>query len=189
MVLFVPIAIAGFIVRIFLFLYLYWYFCECIRDSAAGGIRAPETMANTPGLGEILWQFFRTVFCLCVFIAPAVFYFQHVGKIDTIFWALSACAIFFLPIALLAVVMFDSLSGLNPVLLIGSILSTFLPYCAMIAAFITFSFLIPHYLPEAVDSPITAFLCYCVGIYLLIVTAHLLGWFYCRYQNELNWEA
>lgn len=189
MVFFVPIAFAGFILKIVLFLYLYWYFCECIRDSAAGGIRAPETVAITPGLGEIIWQFVRVAVCLLVFIAPPVLYYLNTGETNTIFGVLVVYAILFLPMALLAVVMFDSFSGLNPVLLVGSILSTFLPYCAMIAAFITLSFLIPHYLPETVGSPVLAFLFYCVGIYLLIVTAHLLGWFYCRYQNELNWEV
>jgi hypothetical protein len=42
------IGIPGLIVKIIIGGYVYWYFGECIRDSAAGGVRAPETMAKTP---------------------------------------------------------------------------------------------------------------------------------------------
>ena len=35
-------------------LYVNWYIAECIRDSAAGGIRAVDTTASTPGFGELL---------------------------------------------------------------------------------------------------------------------------------------
>jgi len=43
-------AICGFLIKIVLYLYFYWYFCECVQDSALGGIRAPETMGIAPGL-------------------------------------------------------------------------------------------------------------------------------------------
>lgn len=189
LVLSIPISIAGFLVGILLYLYLYWFFYECIRDSATGGVRAPETIANTPGLGEMFWQWLRTICCLFVFVAPMLIYYQYTNQTDTIFWALLAYAIIFFPMALLAVVMFDSLSGLNPILLIGSILSTFLPYCAMIAAFVTAGLLIAHSVPETDGSPVLRFIFRCVNVYLLIVVAHLLGWFYWRYEDKLNWEV
>ncbi len=188
-VLFAVIAIVGFLVRILLYLYLYWYFCECIRDSAAGGVRAPETLAYTPGLGDMLWQWLRILGCLLVFFAPMLIYYRHTKQTDTVFWALLGYAVFFFPMGLLAVVMFDSLRGLSPILLIGSIFNTFLPYCAMVLAFVSAGFLIVQERPNTRGSPVLSFIVYCTGIYLAMVVAHLLGWFYHRYEQELKWEV
>jgi predicted RNA-binding Zn-ribbon protein involved in translation (DUF1610 family) len=189
LVLTLPISIVGFLVSILLYLYLYWFFYECIRDSSTGGVRAPETIANTPGFGEMFWQWLRTICCLLVFIAPVLIYYLYTERSDTVFWVLLVYAVIFFPMALLAVAMFDSISGLNPVLLIGSILSTFLPYCAMIAAFVTVGFLLVNNIPETDNSSVLKFVLRCVNVYLLIVVAHLLGRFYWRYQDKLNWEV
>lgn len=188
-VLLVPIAIIGIIVRLLLYLYLYWYFCECIRDSAAGGVRAPETLASTPGLLDLLWQWFRTVICLAVFALPMLIYYKYTKQTDTVFWALLAFGVFFLPMGLLSVVMFDSLRGLNPIMLIGSIFSTFLPYGAMIVAFGLAGFLIAEKAPDTKGSTILPFILQSVIVYLIVVVAHLLGWFYHRYEQQLNWDV
>ena len=152
-------------------------------------MRAPETLANTPGLGELLWQWFRTVICLAVFAAPTLIYYGYTKQTDTVFWALLACGLFFFPMCLLAVVLFDSFSGLNPILLIGSIFSTFLPYFAMIVVFGSAVFLFIEKAPDTGNSPVPAFVLQCVRIYLVLVVAHLLGWFFHRYEQELNWEV
>jgi DNA-directed RNA polymerase subunit RPC12/RpoP len=183
------LSVAGFLVCIILFLYLYWYFCECIHDSAAGGVRAPETIAKTPGFGEMFRRWLRAAFCLVAFFGPVLIYYWYSRQTDAVFWILLSCAIIFFPMALLAVVMFGSLYGLNPILLISSILRSFLPYCAMIAAFLSSVVLIAVNLPDIYDSYILAFIFCCVIVYLLIVVAHLLGWFYRRYQDKLKWEV
>jgi len=189
LVLAVPVSMIGMIIRLLLSLYLYWYFCECIRDSAAGGVRAPETVGATPGLGDLLWQWFRTFVCLVIFGAPTLIYYARVQQIDSVFWALLAAGVFVFPMALLAVVMFDSFAGLNPILLVGSVFSTFLPYCAMIAVFVLLVFLVVQEAPLIQVSAILFFTVKCVGIYLLLIVAHLLGWFYHRYEQKLNWEV
>jgi DNA-directed RNA polymerase subunit RPC12/RpoP len=189
LVLAVPVSIIGMITRLLLSLYLYWYFCECIRDSAAGGVRAPETVGATPGLGDLLWQWFRTFVCLVVSAAPTLIYYAHVRQIDSVFWALLAVGVFVFPMALLAVVMFDSFAGLSPILLVGSVFSTFLPYCAMIAIFALLVVLIVQETPVIQGSAILSFTIRCVGVYLVLVVAHLLGWFYHRYEQKLNWDV
>lgn len=48
------------ILYIFLIGYFFFYFSECIRDSAAGEIRAPETLDSTlvrVGYGVAPWRF------------------------------------------------------------------------------------------------------------------------------------
>lgn len=182
-------AIIGFIVDILLTLYMYWYICECIRDSAAGGIRAPETISTTPGLGDMLLQLIRILACLVFFAAPVLIYAHYAHKADFIFWLLLACAVLFFPMGLLAVVMFDSISGLNPILLIGSIFSTFFQYCGLVLLFYGLGVLSVKIMSILRQSWVLAYISSILFIYLLMVTAHLLGRFYWRYQERLNWEV
>ena len=183
------ILIPGFFINLVIGLYFFWYLAECIRDSAAGGIRAPETLGNAPGVGDMFWQMLRIVGCYIVFAGPPGLYYLNTHRTDTIFWSLLAYAVFFFPMGLLTVVMFDSLRGLNPIVLIGSIFSTCLPYFAMIVVFVSVFLLILEKMPDTQGSPVLAFIVQCVGIYMAIVVAHLLGWFYHRYEQELNWEV
>ena len=183
---------ASFIMWIFeavVFLYMFWYLAECVRSSAAGWIRAPETAAITPGLAEILWQVFKIVLCLILFFGPAAVYFFNVRQADRKFFAILSAGTFLFPMALLSVIMFDSLSGLNPLVIIGSILSTFFGYIllAVFAVAFAWSFLkiVMYDARFAALEWITA----AISIYLLMVGAHILGRFYYRYERKLNWEV
>jgi len=184
----VPVVIVGIAVRIILWLYFYWYFCECIRESAAGQLRAPETIGSVPGFGDMLRQLLRLLGCLAVFFAPVLIYFQRDRTADAVFWSLLGYAVFFFPMAILAVVMFDSVRGLNPVLLIGSIFSTFFQYCGLVL-FIAAGVFVLLSLPITREALISRFILHCVCIYLALVAAHLLGRFYWRYQEKLNWAV
>jgi len=187
-------AVCGFLIKIFLLLYFYWYFCVCIQDSALGGIRTPETIGITPGLGEIFWQLVRAVVCLCVFLAPAIIYFRHTGNKDLIFWSLLGYAVFFFPMGLLAIIIFDSFNGLNPKVLFGSILSTLLPYCGLVLFYYALCyvpFLIITFLPKGIllRSRILLLLFQIISMYFILISGHLLGRFFWRYQEKLNWEV
>ncbi|MHC4642606.1 MAG: TFIIB-type zinc ribbon-containing protein [Planctomycetota bacterium] len=181
------VTIPGFFINIFIGLYLYWYLAECIRDSSVGGLRAPETVGTTPGLDDMLSRILDIIVCFVVFIGPPGFYFLYTHRTDTIFWALAGYAVFFFPMGLLAVIVFDSFSALNPIVLIGSIFSTFFQYCGLVLLFIIVGFLAGR-VPE-IQSPVLRFFFSCLRIYLMFVGAHLLGRFYWRYQEKLNWEV
>ena len=185
----VPLSIMGFFVAFVLMLYQNWYFCECIRDSAAGGIRAPETLGCTPGVGEIFWLQVRIFFCFVLFLLPVVLYFLKTRETNAIFWCLAGYAAVFFPVGLLAVVMFDSLWGLNPTVLIGSIISTFLPYCALVAVFLSAGLLVVRNMPDTQGSYVLTFIVSCIRLYIIMIGTHLLGWFYNRYEQELNWDV
>lgn len=195
----------GGLIRIVIILFAYWYFCECIRDSADGGIRAPETMATTPGIGEVFWQFMKLVGCFIFFWAPLAGYVYSAGAGRLFFLTgnepvesglspsivilLLAYAVFFFPMGLLSMVMFDSLAGLNPILIIGSILSTFFKYCGLILLFFAIGALsiisvaiLPRFWLLRFFSNVTL-------LYMAMVYAHLLGRFYWRYQEKLNWDV
>ncbi|NIM16607.1 MAG: hypothetical protein GTO45_31890, partial [Candidatus Aminicenantes bacterium] len=190
----------GVIIGVLFGMYFYWYLCECIRDSADGGIRAPETMGSTPGLGELFAQSYKAFICFAFFVLPVLLYLTYTRRTDAIFWALTAFWIFFFPMGLLAVVMFDSLAGLNPVVIVGSIFSAFLPYIGLIALLtaLIISIRLLVFLSTLLFSVggiytiIIWIVIYGSGVidfYMMMVIAHLLGGFYYKYQERLNWEV
>lgn len=186
------------IIIILIGMYVYWYFVQCIRDSGLGGIRAPETIGETPGFFELLPAVLRILVCLVVCAAPAAAYFAWSSRLDIFFWVFVGCGGFYYLMALLTVAMFDSIEGLNPLIVIPSIFSTFFQYCGLVlivAAIVwaldkareTLAVIIPTMSAWA-SFPLVALL-KCVELYLLMVAAHLLGRFYFRYQEKLDWEV
>lgn len=176
------------VIHIVVFLYLYWYFTECVRDSAEGGVRAPEGLGSTPGFMGMFWQAVNVIGCLAIFFTPFVLYMLFARKADIIFWLLLIFAVFFFPMGLLAVLMFDSAIGLNPRLLVRSIFSTFFPYCGIVFLFVTPVVLIGMLYTEMKESKLWIFIIRAVVTYLALVGAHILGRFYWRYQDKFNWD-
>jgi DNA-directed RNA polymerase subunit RPC12/RpoP len=172
--------------------YIYWYLAQCVCDSAAGNIRAPETLAETPGLWELVWQLLEIGACIAVCAAPASAYFGFTSKTDLTFWLLAGAGAFLYPMMLLGVLMFNSINGLNPLIIIPSIFSTFFQYCGLVI-------LIGALICLLIWTQITfwrgfyGFVFYpvfqAVELYLAMIAAHLLGRFYFKYQEKLNWEV
>jgi hypothetical protein len=171
------------------FLYVFWYLCECIYDSAHGGIRAPETAGITPGLAELFWQILRVFICLAFFCAPAASYYTYRQQVDAILLALYGSAAFFFPMGLLAVIMFDSLRALNPLLIFGSIFSTSFRYVGIVVFIAGVCLLVVKVVLILRGSWLAAHLAKLAAIYLLLVVAHLIGRFFWRNQDRLNWEV
>lgn len=208
------------IVNIIIRLYRYWYISECIRDSAEGRIRAPETVASTPGLWELLSIFFKIFVCIIIFSAPIYYYLLNyrdierdlwpllnftvfflwiviteVGKSGMTFHLLLFFAVFFFPMTILSVVMFDSLRGLNPLLIIRSIFCTFVPYFGLILL-LCILWLPVIFVRKFVVTQVFSgrdglylYLPRAVSIYIILVGVHLLGRFYWKYREKLNWEV
>ncbi len=173
--------------------YVYWFLAHCVRDSAAGGLRAPETITENPDLWEMAWQIFELFTCLAVCVLPAMIYYLCTEKKDTIFWSLTGFGAFLYPMLLLAVVMFDSINALNPLIIIPSIFIRFFQYCGLV---IILSALIFLYLHLYMLLPKTFFLrmfmsplIQMMELYLLMIAMHLIGRFYFKYQHKLNWDV
>lgn len=175
--------------------YMFYYFGECIRDSATGGLRASDTLTSAPGTSDLFEQFVSLFACYAFFLGPVTFYRSYIYFTNTqmnsaIYWPLLAYGVFFFPMGILAVVMFNSVNGLNPILLICSIASTFFQYCGLVVFFSGLYFLRILILSVGQRWGILAnVMSNIVLIWLLLVTAHLLGRFYWRYQEKLNWEV
>ena len=186
----------GFLLSFAFVIYMYWYFSECVRDSAKGGTRAPDAFA-IGDFYEMPLQMLYIIACCLIFFAPAGVYYLIVKDKDAIFWLLLAYGIFFFPMGLLATIMFDSFSGLNPVLLIGSVFGSLFQYCGIVLFFVMIlvvPFIIVSLPPEnehfsRYTIVIIIGVFYFIMIYISLVSAHLLGRFYWRNQEKLNWEV
>ncbi|MCJ7674724.1 MAG: hypothetical protein MUO33_06175, partial [Sedimentisphaerales bacterium] len=189
--------------------YMVYYIALCVFDSSKGGRRAPDvTTLDWPNAGELLSEFFLILGAIAICFWPVALYYVFTKKIDLVFWALSACGIFFLPMALLAGILFDATHALNPVFIIGSIFRTFLPYCGLVPLFCvlggllaviasnTFSLSSTQSLQQGIGQiTLVVARLFCVTltypgmafVYLAMVAAHLLGWFYWWHKDKLNW--
>ena len=177
------------IIKVVVILFMYWYFAECVRDSAEGGLRAPNVRGDIPGVSGMFWQMVNIIGCFGVFFMPFVFYVLFAKRTDVIFWLLLLYAVFFFPMALLAVVVLDSPLGLNPRLLYNSISNTFRQYCGLVLLIVAAILLIGTLGQKGGDSGYLVFIVRYASVYLVFVGAHLLGRFYWRYQEKLNWDA
>jgi hypothetical protein len=164
-------------------LYAAWYFTECVYDSGMGGTRAPQGL-DISGVGD-MWS--RVGYALLVgipFILPAIVYFLITRRADAIFWALIAWAVVFFPMGLLAMIMHDSVSALNPLLLLGSIFRVFFPYVGFVlllgGLIVGLALLLPLL-------PLPSVVGLAGVIYAMFILAHILGRFYWRYRERLDW--
>ena len=176
------------VVNCLLFLYIFWYLAECIRDSADGWVRAPQGMGAIPDLSDMFRQMINTIGCLAFFLLPIVIYILFTGRIDIITWLLLVVAIFFYPICFLSVVLHDSVSGLNPRVLLCSIRDTFWPYMGLVLLFVLFAGLVRVIYMELQLSIFWGFVLRFVMFYAAFILAHLTGRFYWRYKEKLKWD-
>lgn len=182
--------------------YMYYYFMECIRDSAKGGIRAPENIGSMPDMGDAVSQAMEIVASVVIFWGPVAAYsmykifwqssgsgFAYEPRTDAIFWLLLGYGIFFFPMGLLALAMFNSTSAFNPFLWIASIFNTFFQYCGLVLFFCVLGWLVSRIAASFQQSLFFSYLFGVAFIYLAMVAAHLLGRFYYLNSKKLNWEV
>ena len=165
----------------------FWYLTVCIRASAEGQSKAPDVFefSQDDSFWGWLRQFFLIIVTVSLCIAPA-FILRHFVEIsEMIFWSILSVGIFLLPMCLLAMVIFDTINALNPVLIIASIFSTFFSYIGVVLLFCVPLLLIGGILSFSwnpwLSVPIRA-----MGLYLLMMDAYLLGWFF--YYNFLHYN-
>lgn len=172
--------------------YLIYCLSDYIRDSTGGNRRAPDielSLSILLNAWELIWLILRTFICITVCDGPLLAYLIITKQTDTIFWLLVTYGVLFLPMVLMAVVLFDSLRALNPILIMASMLKVFLPYCGLVLLFFSVCGLIAIILVIMPQSWLISYLLSAVCIYLTIVMSHLLGRFCYQYKERLNWEV
>lgn len=185
--------------------YLYYYLANCVIAAAKDERLAPDLSSDeTPGfldllrrvlliIGSTLICFGPVIFYVFYFYIRPIFWFGREGatpnlQSDPIYWVLFGEGVLFFPMFLLAVAMFDSVTALNPVLIITSIISTLVPYCALALLFFGIGILM-NYLGRFRLNWILFVLAWGADIYLMFIAAYILGRFFRRYESRLNWEV
>ena len=181
-----PLLVVAFVT----FLYAACYFAECVYDSAKGGTRAPSIHGTGGSIGD-MWS--RVSYLLAVYVLyalPLPIYVAIFRRADAITLTLALWFFVFFPIGHLAMVMFDSTSALNPFFLAGSILRTFLPYLGLLV--LLGAVMVSLGLATAwISARVPRMLAWMIGlaspVYSTLVLAHVLGRFYWRYRERLDW--
>ncbi len=180
--------------------YMLFYLIECIRDSALGGIRAPDNLSTMPSRSEALsqvWDIFITSIILWLPLSGYYTYRMitqppdsiYAPMTDTIFLCLMGYGVFFSPIAFLALAMFQSSAAYNPFIWIASIFNTFIQYCGLVAIFSVLALLTSRITASIRTSLLYALPFNFLFLYLAMTVAHLLGRFYYINSKRLDWEV
>ena len=187
----VPVFCIFVVIRFIILFYMFWYLGFCIRESAEGNFRAPDTLApdTDDGIGETIRQTLMILGTVAVCLLPGIVYYLVRETIDINFWLLLAAGGFFLPMAMLSVIMQDGLWGLNPFRIVVSIIRTFLKYCCVAGMFYVPIAIIAYfiiYVPMK-NNAVTNLLFRAMYVYLLIVASHILGRFFYNNKERLDW--
>jgi len=171
--------IVGLLIFGLYYAYMIYYFTSCIRDSSDGGTRAPDTIADSPDMWTAVTQLLEVIGVLALVMVPALVVLIVTRRFDMWFWIAAATGIFVLPMALLAVITFESGTGYNPLVWLTGIAKTFFPYVGLLLLL----------------GPLAVGLVLCRGnilltgpwIYGMMIGCHLVGRFYFRCEQRLGW--
>lgn len=177
------------VINVCVVLFMFCYFAECVRDSAEGGLRAPKVLGDLPPARDMFRQMVDIICCLIIFFGPFFAYIFIARRTGIVLWLLLIYGIFLFPMALLGIILFDSVVGLHPRLIYKSISNTFWPYCGLVLLFIAAVLAIGIFGQKVKESRHLAILVYLVSVYLIFIAAHLLGRFYWKYQEKLKWDV
>ncbi|MGD0077885.1 MAG: hypothetical protein ABSB91_04565 [Sedimentisphaerales bacterium] len=166
--------------------YVLYYLSHCVIDSARGQIRAPDITTETFDFGDLFSRAVVLFGCVAICFWPVAVYYIFTLRTDMWYWLLCGYSVFVLPMSLLSGIIFDSLDALNPITLARSIIKTLFSYLKLLLLLCVISGLAVVVLPRVLP---LVFLARIVRIYLCFVVLHLLGRFYFRYQEKLNWEV
>jgi hypothetical protein len=182
----VILAVISFLIQI----YACSYTCLCVQASAQGQIKAPDTLQyDMGGLWEIIKQVLRVIAAVGFCALPAILYCYHNKNLDHRFWAMAAAGWFFLPMMLLSSIMYDSLAGLNPFLVVFSAFRLFFRYLLLVlgltipAGLFIGLLMYSKTLGIFITLPAQALL-----LYLAFVGAAMLGRFFQVNENQLDWN-
>jgi hypothetical protein len=177
----------------FLVIYIsYFLFClsDYIYESSKGNRRVPDSKITTNivlHIEELLYPILNMFICIVVCFSPLLAYSIITKRIDFLFWLFVTYGSIFLPMILLAVVLFDSFWVLNPIFIVGSIFKVFLRYCGLVLLLCGFGGLIALLVANLLQRGILGYIFGIVCIYITMIMAHLLGRFYWRNKDKLGW--
>ncbi|MGH2271951.1 hypothetical protein ACQ9LF_09145 [Anaerohalosphaeraceae bacterium U12dextr] len=189
---FVPIATIGFVIAILSAIvegYIGWYLCLCVQVTAEGQTTAPDILQEDEGdYTEIIARMSRILFAAALCFTPGFIYLIWTRKTDETLWHILAVGLFFLPMVLLSTILHDSLCGLNPILIVLSIIRTHLYYLLLVLCFcIPFGLFVVLAIYANRWGIWMALPAEAMTLYLAFVGSAMLGRFYYRNESRLDW--
>jgi len=192
------------LVLIFTGVYLCAYVLKVITASAGGVDDPPEWPAFANAWDDIVLPIIRTLATTLICFLPGVacvvahyvtglpFPFQAPGwKTNAIWFACWGFGLFYLPMSLLAVALFDSLVAMNPLVILRAIFRTFgghLVACIMLALTVGVWFIFDRYVNPRIRIPHLASGLYGLALlYVLLVELRIIGLIYCANERRLGW--
>jgi len=178
------------LVSIFAAGYLATYMFSIIGETGRDEDEPPDWPSFTNLWDDILRPFGQVLATILFSFGPFIIYeAKGMPPQNAVYWLLLIYACAYLPMALLAVSMFQSVAGLNPVLIIGSILKVPLQYLGAVI------FLGLIYLLQFLGGRIVGLKTFVligllnrfVFLYFLMVEMRVLGLLYRYNKEKLNW--
>jgi hypothetical protein len=173
--------------------YMAAYMVKIIRETAGGDDEPPDW----PDISNVYDDVLRPAILLLAAIAvsfwpvgaayAATFYDPRFGGL--VLWFLGVLGVLYFPMAMVTVVMHDSLQGLNPLTVLGGIAKTCSSY-VMACAVLVMAFLVCIALEWGVRIPVPLLGELVQGIisfYFIIVEMRILGLIYRCHEHRLGW--
>jgi len=187
----------GFVVGVIVGAYVLAYMLKVAAESAAGEEDPPDWPDLTNLWDDLVRPLFLVMSVLVISALPLLVClidwlreFPYGDPIEPwVVWACAAWGVLYFPMGFLAVAMFSTGDGLNPILVIKSIAKVLLPYlvvvvllagCVLAEVFAQSHFVLP--LPFLAPAMAGAF-----SLYFLMVEMRILGLIYHCYSRRLGW--
>ena len=168
--------------------YTFSYLQEIILSSSRGEKSLPAWPEIASMWESFVAPFFRGLCLALIFLAPGVMVMAQSSELGG--WLVLVLSGFFLPMALLAVVMADSFSGLNPLVVLSAIAKLIGPYMAacvalgMVCVLATLLQVVARRIPIPLLPTLLANL---FAMYGLTVSARIIGLLYYTNEEKLGW--
>ncbi len=195
---FMIFSLLGLILAIIFSGYLAAFIMKIISSSSDGAVEPPDWPDFTDLWDDILCPAAKvggtTIFCFIPFIIylfsyyPLEWFMNPRWLYDPVTWLLLLSGILYYPMALIAMSPSDSVSFVNPVFVLPSIIKVFRDYiaaCLVLLLVIMVRFFSMFFFPDIplVSSVVTNFL----SLYFILVEMRILGLLYFANQERLGW--
>lgn len=185
--------IVGLILGVFCGGYLFSFLKTVITTTAMGEEELPDWPEYDSWMESGLTPFLEMAGVFVVCLGPWLIYRKFVtGYQPWVAWALCIGGISYMPMALLALAMYDTLLALNPVLILPSILRAPVEYaatCLVLGLLALGSVAAQRWLNANANVPVLAPV---VGefllLYTLTVVMRVAGLLYCAKKDRLHWK-
>ncbi len=192
--LYIPIPFGRSTLTILFFGYWYSYLQSIIHTTAYGDDNEPALPEPSKSelIGPVFQMFATTALCFLPAVGLLIWrFFDPDAEIDTLLLVVVPLSCLYYPMALLAMAIFDSVSGVNPLVVIPAIIKTPLHYlvaCLLLGAVVGFYWVGRFFLPMFIPIPILPMaISSCVWLYFMMVMSRVLGLLYFCNRERLGW--